>query len=78
MPMKNLIEYKRYQAELFVDASESIIYGRVINIERDIISFHADTIEQAKAEFVEMIDEYLEECAEDNVLPDQPKIMAAL
>lgn len=76
--MKNLIEHKGYQAELFVDAEEDIIYGRVVNIERDIISFHAETIEQVKAEFVETIDEYLEECAEDDVSPDVPKVMATL
>ena len=73
--MKNLFEYQGYQAELCVDAEENIIYGRVTNIERDVISFHADTVENAKAEFIEMIDEYLVECAADGVVPDAPKVM---
>ncbi len=75
--MKNLIEYQGYQAHLGVDVEENIIYGQVINIERDVISFHADTIENAKAEFIGTIDEYLAECAADNVLPDAPKVMTA-
>lgn len=74
--MKNLIEHKGYQAELFVDAEENIICGRVINIERDVISFHAETVEATKVEFVEMIDEYLTECAEEGIAPDRPKTVA--
>ena len=73
--MKNLIEYQGYQAELGVDVEGNIIYGRVINIERDVISFHADTIEAAKAEFIETIDEYLTECADEGMTPDKPKVM---
>ncbi len=73
--MKNLIEHKGYQAELYVDVEENIIYGRVINIERDVISFHAETVENTKAEFVETINEYLAECVAEGVAPDVPKVM---
>lgn len=75
--MNNLVEHQGYQAELCVDVEENIIYGRVINIERDVISFHADTVENAKTEFVEMIDEYLAECTEEGITPDTPKVMTA-
>jgi predicted HicB family RNase H-like nuclease len=74
-PMKNLIEYKGYQAELCVDVEDNLIYGRVVNLDRDVISFHAETIENAKTEFTEMIDEYLADCAAEGVLPDVPKVM---
>ena len=74
MPMNNVLEHKGYKAELCVDVEESIIFGRVMNLERDIISFHADTVEAAKAEFIQTIDEYLSECADDGVRPDMPKV----
>ena len=73
--MKNLIEYKGYAAKLSVDVDENIIFGRVLNIERDVISFHAETVEAAKNEFIETIDEYLEECEADGVTPDVPRSM---
>lgn len=72
--MNNVVEYQGYRAELSVDVEEGIIYGRVVNIERDVISFHAETVEAAKAEFVQTIDEYLLECADDGVRPDVPKV----
>ena len=68
--MKNLIEYRGYRAKFGVDIKENIIYGQVINIDRDVISFHADTIEAAKAEFIETVNEYLAECVTDDVFPD--------
>lgn len=51
--MKNLIEHKGYQAELCVDAEENIMHGRVINIERDVLSFFRGGLAQAgKREFL--------------------------
>ncbi len=45
--MKHLMEHKGYQAELCVDAEETIMYGRVINIERDVLSFFMGVLARA-------------------------------
>lgn len=59
------IEYKGYYAVIEVDVEENILFGRVIDIE-DVITFKARTVEQAKIEFVNSVEDYLEFCKELN------------
>lgn len=74
---KDILEYNGYQAKIDVDMTACVVYGRVINLERDSISFESTTLEGIEAEFVDTIDEYLKECAEDDIAADVPKIAVA-
>lgn len=67
----NILEYKRYIAQLDFDLQESIIIGRVINT-KDIISFHANTLSEVRQIFTDIIDTYLIECEEENISPSKP------
>lgn len=69
--MKNVIEYKGYFAELSLDIDDDIIVGRVINT-ADIISFHGDTIEEAKLAFHDVLDTYVESCEQEGIEPARP------
>lgn len=71
MSMNNVIEYKGYLAELILDTQDNIIVGRVINT-ADIISFHGNTIEEAKAVFRDVLDTYLITCEEEHIEPSTP------
>ena len=74
----DVASYKGYQAQLIVDIEDNIIYGRVLGLERDQISFHAESVAEAKAEFESTINEYLKECAADGVEAETPKRLATV
>lgn len=65
MDNKNIIAYKNYLAELELDTDDNIIVGRIINAV-DIISFHGNTVEEAKKAFYDVLDTYLATCKEAN------------
>lgn len=67
----NILEYKRYIAQLDFDLEDGIIVGKVINA-KDIISFHADSLLGIKQVFKNMIDTYLEACEEEGLCPSKP------
>ena len=66
------ITYKGFVGEMDVDKDEDIIYGRVINLHRDGITFAGDTVKEAKQDFKEAIDDYLEWAKEDGFEPEKP------
>lgn len=71
MSLNSIVEYKGYLAELALDVEDGIIVGRVINT-ADIISFHGETVEEAKLAFHDVLDSYLSACKEENIEPSLP------
>jgi predicted HicB family RNase H-like nuclease len=68
---RNLITYKGYTGEVRLDVEESILRGRIVNID-DVVTFQGRTIDEVKAEFVNSVDDYLDQCAELGEDPDKP------
>ena len=71
MSLKSIIEYKGYLAELTLDINDDIIVGRVINT-ADTISFHGETVEEAKLAYHDVLDTYLSTCQQENIEPSLP------
>jgi len=69
--MKKMKPYKGYTATVEFDADEMVLHGRVDNL-RDVITFHASSIDQVQAAFEEAVDDYLELCETRGELPEQP------
>jgi len=63
MTFVHILEYKGYSGVIEVDVEENMLCGRVIDIE-DVITFKAETVEQAKIEFAKSVNDYLEFCQE--------------
>ncbi len=53
-----MMTYKGYTACVEVDLEAEILFGRVLNI-NDVVTFKAQTIEEARQEFQKSIDDYL-------------------
>ncbi len=66
-----MMTYKSYTAHVEVDLEAEILFGRVLDI-NDVVTFKAKTIEQARREFQNSIDDYLEFCKELGQEPDKP------
>ncbi len=69
--MKKLKPYKGYTATVEFDADEMLLHGRLDRI-RDVVSFHATSVDDLHAEFVAAVDDYLAFCRERNEVPDRP------
>ncbi len=67
----NALQYKGYAARIEFDAEDEIFVGHIAGI-RDIIGFHADTVEDLKAAFHESVDDYIETCAKIGKSPEKP------
>jgi predicted HicB family RNase H-like nuclease len=67
----NTMNYKGYTARIDFDERDDIFVGRVLGV-RDIISFHASSVSELKAELAIAIDDYLEDCETRGMSPDKP------
>jgi predicted HicB family RNase H-like nuclease len=64
------MKYKGYEAVIEYDEVDRLFFGRVINT-RDIISFDGTTVEELQQSFEAVIDEYLEDCQQEEKEPDK-------
>jgi len=53
------MRYKGYLARIEFDAEDECFVGHIAGI-RDIVGFHAETVDDLKAAFREAVDDYLE------------------
>ncbi|WP_210403080.1 MULTISPECIES: type II toxin-antitoxin system HicB family antitoxin [unclassified Tolypothrix] len=63
--------YKGYTASLEVDVEAGILFGQVLDI-NDVITFKAKTVDEARQEFQNSVDDYLAFCEELGEEPDKP------
>lgn len=66
-----MMTYKGYTASIEVDVDAGILFGRILDI-KDVITFKARTIDEARQEFQNSVDEYLAFCEELGEEPDKP------
>ena len=67
----NFIEHKGYLGTVEYSAEDNVLFGQVVGI-RGLISYEGSSIDQLKADFAEVIDEYLVECEASGKQPQQP------
>ncbi len=65
------MKYKGYTAQIEIDETAGILFGKVLDI-KDVITFKGSTVEELEQEFHNSIDDYLEWCTELGEEPDKP------
>jgi len=50
---------------------DSCLYGKVVGV-KSLLSYEGDSVQALEADFRNVIDEYLADCKERNVEPEQP------
>lgn len=65
------MSYKNYFARVDYDAEDRIFVGHLAGI-RDIIGFHATTVDDLEAAFREAVDDYLAMCEKLGQSPNRP------
>ncbi|MEI6336016.1 MAG: type II toxin-antitoxin system HicB family antitoxin [Methylococcaceae bacterium] len=64
--------YKNYEAQISFSEEDEIFFGRVVNIERDIIAFDGCSVQELKQSFHLAIEEYLQDCKDTGKKPENP------
>ena len=65
------MRYKDYIAHIFSSDDDGCFVGDLVGI-RDIVCFHADSLEEIRIVFEEAVDAYLLACKEFNRQPQKP------
>jgi predicted HicB family RNase H-like nuclease len=63
--------YKGQTARIEYSDADGLFIGRLVGI-TDVVSFHADTVNELRAAFHEAVDDYLETCAKVGKAPQKP------
>ncbi len=66
-----MMEYKGYIGKTEIDDEAGILHGEVINI-RDVITFEGTSVDEIQKAFRELVDDYLEFCAQRGESPEKP------
>ena len=69
--MGNILHYKGYIGSVEIDADEAILFGRVQGI-REKLEYRAKDAERLIERFRQVIDDYLEACAQTERAPELP------
>lgn len=59
--MNNILEYKGFKAKIEYSADDNVFFGYLIGID-DVVSFHAETVDQINSVFRESVDFHIEVC----------------
>lgn len=66
------MNHKGYVGKIVeVDEDTGLLHGRVLGI-RDVVTFEGRTVEEARAAFLDSVDDYLAFCTEMGQSPDKP------
>jgi predicted HicB family RNase H-like nuclease len=66
------LKYKGYSGTVEYSEEDNCLFGKVIGMNKNLISYEGKTIEELKADFEAGIDLYLESCNERGIKPQKP------
>ena len=69
--MSDMLDYKGYSGTVEYSKADNVLYGKVLGI-KGYISYEGDSLQALIEDFKNVVDDYLEECAEDGVEPQKP------
>ena len=69
--MSNLMRYRKYIGTVEFSGEDNCFFGKVIGI-KSLLSYEGKFLEDLKKDFQCVVDDYLEDCKERGVTPEQP------
>lgn len=69
--MNNLLSYRGYQGNVEYSEEDHCLFGKIIGI-KSLLSYEGVSVQELEQDFKNVIDEYLADCKERNVEPEQP------
>ena len=68
--MSDLLSYKDYNGTVEYSDDDKCFYGKVVGI-KSLLSYEGVSVQELEKNFQSTIDEYLADCKERNVEPEQ-------
>ena len=65
----NNLEYKRYYGSIEYSKEDKKLYGSVLGLTKDCITYEGNTVEELENDFMNAIESYLEGCNELGIKP---------
>ena len=69
--MSNLLSYKNYNGTVEYSREDECLFGKVVGI-KSLLSYEWHSVQELEQDFKTVIDEYLQDCKEKNIEPEQP------
>ena len=69
MTIMNHLEYKGYYGNIEYNKDDKCLYGKVLGMTKDLISYEGNTVEELENDFRNAIESYLEGCNELGIKP---------
>ena len=69
--MSNLLSYKNYNGTVEYSKEDNCLFGKVVGI-RSLLSYEGVSVQELEQDFQNAVDEYLSDCKERDVKPEQP------
>lgn len=69
--MSSLLSYKNYNGTVEYSKEDKCLYGKVIGI-KSLLSYEGNSVQELEEDFESVIDEYLTDCNNRGVEPEQP------
>jgi predicted HicB family RNase H-like nuclease len=66
------LKYKGYSGTVEYSEEDSCLFGKIIGMNKNVITYEGYTVEELKADFEAGIDLYLESCKELGIKPQKP------
>jgi len=66
------LKHKGYSGTLEYSEEDNCLYGKVIGMNKNLITYEGKTLEELKADFEAGIDLYLKSCKERGIKPQKP------
>ena len=69
--MNNIMKYKGYWAEVQYSDEDECFCGKIEGLKNTLILFEGQTVKELKRDFKNAINLYLENCKQNNEIPEQ-------
>jgi predicted HicB family RNase H-like nuclease len=66
------LKYKGYSGNVEFSEEDGCLFGKVLGMNTNVISYEGKTVDEIKADFEAGIDLYLESCTDRGVKPQKP------
>ena len=66
------LKYKGYSGTVIYSEEDNCLFGKVIGMNKNIITYEGQTVAELKADLEAGIDLYLESCKERSIKPQKP------
>lgn len=71
--MNDLLSYKHYNGTVEYSKEDACLFGKVVGV-KSLLSYEGNSIQELERAFQTVIEDYLADCQERNVQPEQPYI----